>query len=519
MKDLKGLNKIISTAPIGTQMIINPPEKIPKQFSSKINLVNSKIEIPCLAPQSQHIISANSNYSSNSGGLTIKTSNSNISNFSLIEGCHEWYLNHDSFDSMDLKTNVLRGIYNCGYDKPTLIQQKVIVPILENNDIIALAQSATGKSSSIIISLLEKIDQKLTDQIQAIVLSPTRELAQRFSKSIKKMGEYMEHIKVHAFIGGTSIKADIKSISEGVNIVVGTPSRILDLLNKQILKLKSEALKMFIIEDANEMHNRGFVDHIKLVMNYIPKKMRIAKQSKDLEFCEENIEEFNRGNKETQVRRGTESSEVALSDDSQSTKPQIIVFSNTPPKEVISAIKPWMMNPLQISSKNEKLSLEGVRQYYLIVEPDYKTELLLNLYKMIDINQALVFSNNKKTVEIINLELSKRGFAVSVYHPELIQQEKEKQLKDFKQGLTRVLVTTDCLTRNFDVYQIDLLVNYDIPNSKDFYINRIGRSRKYGRKGIAINFITNEQKDFLEEIEDHYDIKIGELPNDLTSIK
>jgi translation initiation factor 4A len=378
-----------------------------------------------------------------------------------------WDESVETFDDLPLKKDLLRGIYGYGFEKPSNIQQRAILPILKGKDTIAQAQSGTGKTAAFAISCLQLVDTHLYD-VQALVLAPTRELAQQISSVFALIGEFTK-VKVHAFIGGTSLKADIKNLSDGVHIVVGTPGRVLDMINKSILKLSS--LKIFVLDEADEMLNRGFLDSIKQIISFIP------------ETC------------------------------------QIALFSATMPKEILAITHKFMNNPAKILVKKEELTLEGIRQYYIPMKKEWKEEILLNLYKMMEITQAIIYCNSKKTVDHVTDQLTKKGFVVSAMHSELPQQERDKVMKEFRTGASRVLVTTDLLARGIDVYQVSLVINYDIPKQRETYIHRIGRSGRFGRKGTAINFVTPEDKDELENIQKFYNTSIEELPSDLSAIK
>lgn len=378
-----------------------------------------------------------------------------------------WDETVESFDELNLKKELLRGIYGYGFEKPSHIQQKAILPIVKGRDTIAQAQSGTGKTATFAISCLQLIDTSV-NEVQALVLAPTRELAQQISMVFQLLGEFLS-VKVHAFIGGTSLKADMKNLSDGVHIVVGTPGRVLDMMNKKILKLSY--LKIFVLDEADEMLSRGFLDSIKQVISFIP------------ETC------------------------------------QIALFSATMPKEIIDITTKFMNDPVRILVKREELTLEGIRQYYIPMKKEWKIEILLNLYKMMEITQAIIYCNSKKTVDYVTDELTKKGFVVSSMHSELPQQERDKVMREFRQGASRVLVTTDLLARGIDVYQVSLVINYDIPRQKETYIHRIGRSGRFGRKGTAINFVIPEDKDDLETIQKFYNTTIEELPSDLSAIK
>lgn len=282
------------------------------------------------------------------------------------------------------------------------------------------------------------------------------------------IGEYMK-IKVHAFIGGTSIKADLKNLSGGVQIIVGTPGRVIYMMNNNIIKLTY--LKVLILDEADEMLSRGFLESMKQTISYIP-----------------------------------ESTQIGL-------------FSATMPKEIISITKQFMNDPAKILVKNEQLTLEGIRQYYIPMKKEWKLEILLNLYKMMEITQAMIYCNHKKTVDNVSSELTKKGFVVSSIHSELPQEERDRVMKEFRSGSSRILITTDLLARGIDVYQVSLVINFDMPKQKEIYIHRMGRSGRFGRKGTAINFVTPEDKDDLENIQMFYHTTIEELPSDLSVIK
>ena len=265
------------------------------------------------------------------------------------------------------------------------------------------------------------------------------------------------------------MKNDIKNVEEGVQVIVGTPGRVLDMLNKKIIKL--DYLKILCLDEADKMLSRGFLENIKQVFHFIP------------------------------------------------TSSQIALFSATIPKDIIELSKQFMRKPVKILVKNEQLTLEGIRQFYVPLKKEWKLEILLNLYKMMEIAQAIIYCNSKKTVDFLTEEMTKRGFVVSSIHSDLQQADREKVMREFRSGATRVLVTTDLLARGIDVYQVSLVINYDLPRQRETYIHRIGRSGRFGRKGTAINFVTPEDKEELEGLQKFYNTSIEELPSDLSTIK
>jgi translation initiation factor 4A len=377
-----------------------------------------------------------------------------------------WTDEIESFDELGLKKNLLRGIYGYGFEKPSPIQQKAILPIIKGRDVIAQAQSGTGKTATFAIGTLQMIDTS-KDDVQILVLAPTRELAQQISFVYKFLGEFLE-AKVQCFIGGTDVKTDIKNLQSGVHIVVGTPGRILDMLKKNILKLSE--LRVFVLDEADEMLSKGFLEKVKETIAYIPK--------------------------ETQIN----------------------LFSATMPKDIVSLTNNFMNNPAKILVKNEQLTLEGIKQYYVILKRDWKLESLIDIYKGVDIAQAIIYCNSKKYVEVLSEEMKKKGHKVSSIHADMPQSERDKVMKEFRCSATRVLITTDLLARGIDVYQVSLVINYDIPIQKETYIHRIGRSGRFGRKGNSIIFVTPEEKENLESLQKFYNTTIETLPYDLSKM-
>lgn len=247
---------------------------------------------------------------------------------------------------------MLRGIYGYGFEKPSPIQQKAILPIIQLKDVIAQAQSGTGKTAAFAIGTLQLIDTSI-NEVQSLVLAPTRELAQQIAIVYKFIGEYLK-VKIHVFIGGTQIKNDIKNLENGVHIVVGTPGRVLDMLKKGILKLSY--LKAFVLDEADEMLSKGFLDSMKEVISHIPPDCRVN------------------------------------------------LFSATMPKEIVGLTNNFMNHPAKILVKNELLTLDGIKQYYVMLKKDWKLESLLDIYKGIDIAQAIIYCNSKKK-KMLNLLL------------------------------------------------------------------------------------------------------------------
>ena len=372
----------------------------------------------------------------------------------------------ETFDELNLKQELLRGIFGYGFEKPSSIQQKAILPIIKGNDVIAQAQSGTGKTAAFAIGTLQLIEPE-KDEVQCLVLSPTRELANQTSLVYTFLGEYM-HIKTCLLIGGTRLDSNIKKLKEGPQILVGSPGRVLELLNKKIISLSY--LKSFVLDEADEMLSKGFLEEIKKIISLIPITAKI------------------------------------------------LLFSATMPKAIVEMTTQFMNNPSRILVKNEELTLEGIRQYYVYLKKSDKLDVLLQIYRGIEIAQAIIYCNSKKMVEFLSEEMKKKGHMVSSIHSDLKQSERDNVMTNFRKGVTRVLITTDLLARGIDVYQVSLVINYEMPKQKETYIHRIGRSGRFGRKGNAINFVTPDEKDLLEELQTFYNTTIEKLPTDLSEI-
>lgn len=378
-----------------------------------------------------------------------------------------WTESVDTFDELNLKKDLLRGIYAYGFEKPSSIQQKAILPIIKGRDVIAQAQSGSGKTGAFAIGSLEVIDlSKL--EVQTLVLAPTRELAQQIYDVYNYIGEFLK-VKVLNLIGGTQVKDSIKSLENGVHIVVGSPGRVLDMLKKNFLKLAY--LKCLILDEADDLLSKGFLDNMKEIISLIPPECRIN------------------------------------------------LFSATMPKEIVQLTTNFMNNPAKILVKNEEVTLLGIKQYYVTLKKEWKLDTLMNLYKGLDIAQAIIFCNSKRTVESLTDEMKKKGHMVSCIHADLPMPERSKVMNEFRKGATRVLISTDLTARGIDVYQVSIVINYDLPNQKETYIHRIGRSGRFGKKGNAINFILPEEKEQMDLICKFYDTVIEQLPQDLSDIK
>jgi len=373
----------------------------------------------------------------------------------------------ETFDGMELPEELLRGIYAYGFEKPSAIQQRAIRPTMLGRDLIAQAQSGTGKTATFAIGTLAKLDPKLRD-CQSLILAPTRELAQQIQKVVIALGDYMD-VQVHACVGGTAVRDDIRTLQGGVHIVVGTPGRVYDMINRRALRLDS--IRQFFLDEADEMLSRGFKDQIYDIFKFLPESV------------------------------------------------QVCLFSATMPLDVLEVTQRFMRDPVRILVKKDELTLEGIKQFYIAVDrEEWKLETLCDLYETLTITQAIIYCNTRRKVDWLQEEMQKRDFTVSCMHGDMDQRERDIIMREFRSGSSRVLITTDLLARGIDVQQVSLVINFDLPTNRENYIHRIGRSGRFGRKGVAINFLTEGDVRYLRDIEQFYTTEITEMPMDVADL-
>jgi len=369
----------------------------------------------------------------------------------------------DNFDHMSLAEDLLRGIYAYGFEKPSAIQQRAIIPLTKGNDLIAQAQSGTGKTATFTIGILQQLDFSTPNpECQALILAPTRELAQQIQKVVVSLGDYL-HARCHSCIGGTRVRDDITKLQEGVHVVVGTPGRVYDMLCRKVLN--PDTIKVFVLDEADEMLSRGFKDQIYDIFTALPPSVQVG------------------------------------------------LFSATMPADALEITQRFMNNPVRILVKRDELTLEGIKQFYISVEKEeWKLETLCDLYDTLNITQCVIFCNTRRKVDWLTDKMRSREFTVSSTHGDIDQKERDVILTEFRTGSSRVLITTDLLARGIDVQQVSLVINYDLPRNLENYIHRIGRSGRFGRKGVSINFVTMEDQKVLRELETFYNTQIEEMP-------
>uniref|UniRef100_A0A1J3IA53 RNA helicase n=1 Tax=Noccaea caerulescens TaxID=107243 RepID=A0A1J3IA53_NOCCA len=369
-----------------------------------------------------------------------------------------------SFDDMGMNDKVLRGVYDYGFKKPSEIQQRAVMPILKGRDVIAQAQSGTGKTSMIAISVCQIVNTS-SRKIQVLVLSPSRELATQTEKTIQAIGVHT-NIQAHACIGGKSIGEDIKKLERGVHAVSGTPGRVYDMIKRGSLQTK--AVKLLILDESDEMLSKGLKDQIYDVYRSLPH---------DIQVC---------------------------------------LISATLPQEILEMTKKFMTDPVMILVKRDELTLEGIKQYYVDVgEEEWKFDTLCDLYGRLIINQAIIFCNTRQKVDWLTEKMRSSNFIVSSMHGDKRQKERDEIMNQFRSFKTRVLIASDVWARGIDVQTVSHVINYDIPTNPELYIHRIGRAGRFGREGVAINFVKSSDMKTLKDIERYYGTRIREMPADL----
>lgn len=372
-----------------------------------------------------------------------------------------------SFDDMGLKENLLRGIYSFGFEKPSAIQERAIVPVTSGRDVIAQAQSGTGKTGAFSIGLLEKIDIT-KPHLQALILLPTRELAAQVHKVIKGLSKNIG-LKTVLAIGGVMGGDQVREIKEGAQVMIGTPGRVYDIITNRAGPQSVSQLHTIVLDEADEMLSVGFKDQVREIFLVSPQEA------------------------------------------------QICLFSATLNPDVMSITKKFMRNPVEILVETEDLTLDGIKQFYVQLREQDKFGCLMDLYQSMVVTQCLIYCNSRGRVEEVSNELTKNGFTVGGIHGQMSWDEREKIMEEFRSGSLRVLVATDLLARGIDVQQVSIVINYDIPRDVANYLHRIGRSGRFGRKGIGINFVTESSWESLEAIRTHYKTDIEELPMDYAS--
>jgi len=366
-------------------------------------------------------------------------------------------------DINGINDNVLRGIYGYGFDKPSPIQKQAIAPVIAGKDVIAQAQSGTGKTGCFSVAALSIIDSSV-QATQAIVLAPTRELAKQIHSVMSQIGTYVPNCGIKLLIGGTSTEEDTNSLKQDVpGIIVGCPGRVHDMLRRK--HIDSKTIRLLILDEADEMLSSGFKEQVYNVFQYLKRDVQVA------------------------------------------------LFSATLPPELISLTNKFMRDPLRILVKSEQLTLEGIRQYYIGLNEDgEKYETLRDLYQSLATSQCIIYCNSVRRVQDLYQAMIEDKYPVCCIHSAMEKDERTKNYDAFRNGHFRVLISSNVTARGIDIQTVSTVLNFDMPKDIHTYLHRIGRSGRWGRKGVAINFVTRRDYRRLKEIERYYDTTICELP-------
>ena len=377
------------------------------------------------------------------------------------------YPEASSFDELEINPLILRGIYAMGFEYPSAIQRLAIRPMLDKHDLIAQAQSGTGKTATFLIGALQKVDKQLKKP-QVIVLCPNRELAQQIYYNLEGLNQYFK-IQIALIMGGTLVDDNFKILDSGAQFIIGTPGRVYDMMKRYVLKTTD--VKCFVMDEADEMLSKGFKDQIYEIFQFIPKEA------------------------------------------------QICIFSATLPPPALELTDKFMKNPNKILVKTDEITLEGIKQYYLGVQHEnWKTATLFDLYDNLSMKQTIIFCNSKRKAEWLKEQLTAENFTVSCIHSDLTQVVRDKTMKSFRLGTSRILIATDVIARGIDIQQVEIVINFDLPREIETYIHRIGRSGRFGRKGIAINFVTQKEYSQMQRIEQYYHTEITPLPENIKEL-
>lgn len=365
------------------------------------------------------------------------------------------------FNELNLSREVLQSIEEMGFVNPSEVQENTIPKILEGHDLLAQAQTGTGKTASFGIPMIEKIEDNNYESLQALVLVPTRELARQVSEELKKLSKHKKFIKVVAIYGGADMRKQLRELKSGASIVVGTPGRIMDHMKRKTIKIND--LKFLTLDEADEMFDMGFRDDMKTI---------IEKTNSDR---------------------------------------QILFFSATFDNNIKEFSKRYQDNPKKVIIEKKKLTAEKIKQYYLELNRNMKTEILNRLLLIKKPKKSIIFCNTKRMVESLEVEIAQKGYKVDSLHGDMRQSSRDNVMKKFRNNTIDILIATDVAARGLDVSDIDIVFNYDLPQQAEYYVHRIGRTARAGKKGVSFTFVTNKDYSKFREIEKYANIKMERL--------
>lgn len=371
-----------------------------------------------------------------------------------------------SFDELEglVDNTILRGIYSYGFEKPSPIQKKAIKPLLDGRDTIAQAQSGTGKTATFSIGILSKID--LTDNsTQALVLSPTKELSSQTAKVLTSLGSMMDGLRVQTLFGGSAVDEYSGFLKKNLpHIICGCPGRVFDMMRRG--NISGNKIKIVVLDEADEMLSQGFKEQVYDIFQHFNNDIQVG------------------------------------------------LFSATLSEQIQPIIKKMMRNPVKITMKAEMLTLEGISQFFVAVEDDRQKYLILkDTFSAISVSQCIIYCNSVKRVADLFEAMREDGFPVCCIHSNMDSRDRDVAFTEFKTGSSRVLISSNVTARGIDIQQVSTVINFDIPKDNHTYLHRIGRSGRWGRKGVGINFITRRDVPKLKEIEAYYACQINEMPS------
>lgn len=365
------------------------------------------------------------------------------------------------FDELNIDERILRAIEDMGFEETSPIQTQAIPAVCEGIDVVGQAQTGTGKTAAYTIPMLMKIDPQIKKP-QAIVLCPTRELAVQVAEEIRKLAKYMSDIKVLPVYGGQEIVRQIKSLKTGVQIIVGTPGRVMDHMRRKTVKFDN--INMVILDEADEMLDMGFREDMETILTETPEDR------------------------------------------------QTVMFSATMPKAIMDIARNFQKDARIIKVVRKELTVSNIEQFYYEVRPKNKTEVLCRLIDIYNPRLSVVFCNTKRQVDELISELKDRGYFADGIHGDMKQQQRDRVMDDFRSGKVDILIATDVAARGIDVDDVDMVFNYDIPQDEEYYVHRIGRTGRAGRSGMALSFISGKEVYKLKDIERYCKTKILAKP-------
>ena len=369
-----------------------------------------------------------------------------------------------SWDDLPIKSELLRGIYGNGFEKPSPIQRLAIKPMIEGKDVIGQAQSGTGKTGTFSIGTLQVIDTDF-NKTQAIIMSPTHELAFQIKEVVEQIGSMINNLIVQLIVGGTSIQEDREKIKNKTpHIIVGTPGRVFDLIKRNILNTRN--IKLLVLDEADDMLSAGFKEQIYNIYQYLPESL------------------------------------------------QTCIFSATMPDEILELTNKFMVNPVKFVMEAPKLNLECIQQFFVAVYNDHaKYDMLKHILNYVN-SQCIIYVNSVKRVNDLYTAMKNDNYSVECIHSDMSKQSRHESYQSFKSGKFKILISSNITARGIDIQQVGIVINFDIPSNVHTYLHRIGRSGRWGRKGFAINFITRHDVNLIKYIENYYKTDIKELTVD-----